>query len=212
MRSRTGNYARTGITALVLMISATACTGNEPATETAGSNNASPSSSVSTSPAPATTPASPAAPSVSPSVSAVPTPTLEPLPSSAPPAATEAPSAAAAPTEASRIGPPVAPQPLGPEASPEDLAKARESLLDHGYSPEEAAAWPTLPVVVPDDAIDVVAGLWGRGSNLTYEAAFIPDAMLYEVTVTVRSPNGDGEAPVTAIWEVRPDGTYTWVS
>lgn len=210
MRSRTKNYARTGITALALMISATACRGYEAAPQTAGSSNASPSSSVSTSPVP------PAAPSVSPSVSAVPTPTLEPLPSSAPPAATEAPSAAAAPTdaptEASRIDPPVAPQPLGPEASREDLAKAREGLLDQGYSPEEAAAWPTLPVVVPDDAIDVVADLWGRGSNLSYEAAFIPDAMLYEVTVTVRSPYEDGEAPVTAIWEVRPDGTHKWVS
>lgn len=108
--------------------------------------------------------------------------------------------------------PPIAPQPLGPEASPEDLAKARESLLDHGYSPEEAAAWPTLPVVVPDDAIDVVAALWGRGSNLSYEAAFVPEAMLYEVRVTVRSPYEDGEAPVTAIWEVRPDGTYKWIS
>lgn len=191
-------YTVTGVIALALVLTATGCTTSE---SKAGATT--PSSSASntlTSAAPTATP------------SPVPTTTEAPE-TEAPPTSTPAP-APEVPAPAP-VTPPkqvLSPQPLGPQASPEDLAKAREALLDYGYSPEEAAGWPTLAVVVPEEAINVIAALWGRGSNLTYEATLDPDRLVYVVTVIVRSPYDDDEPPVTAVWEVRSDGNYSWIS
>lgn len=219
MRPSRRSYTTTGVIALALALTATACTSSDPAAETNASSSATQSSSASARPTPSPTSL------VTPSVSAVPTTSPKPTPAPptteapAPAPAPEAPPAAAAPPAPAPAPAPVkppnhvlSPQPLCPQASSEDLAKAREGLLDYGYSPEEAAAWPTLPVVVPEDAIEVIAALWGRGPNLTFEATLDPDRLVYEITVIVRSPYEDDEPSVTAVWEVRSDGNYNWIS
>ncbi|MBD7996377.1 hypothetical protein H9639_13815 [Arthrobacter sp. Sa2CUA1] len=189
MRADKYRYTVTGTIAIALVLTTAGCTASGSPAEATPSG-----SSTSVTPTP----------SVPTAASSSPAPTTEaPSPSTPVPA----PEVQETPTKQA-----IAPQPLGPQASAEDLAKAREALLDYGYSPEEAAAWPTLDVVVPDDAIDIIASMWGRGPNLTYEAALDPDRLVYIVTVIVRSPYDDGEPPVTAVWEVRSDGNYTWIA
>lgn len=198
---RAGNdksrHTVTGVITIALALTSAGCTNGEADAGTTPSSSASVTSS-SAAPTPAPSPARPT--TEAPEAEAAPTSTPAPAPEVPLPAPV---------TPSKQV---LSPQPLGPQASAEDLAKARESLLDYGFSPEEAAGWPTLAVVVPEEAIDVIAAQWGRGPNLTYEAALDPDRLVYVVTVIVRSPYDDDEPPVTAVWEVRSDGNFSWIS
>lgn len=141
----------------------------------------------------APTPATPSA-TASPTVS----PTAK---SAAPTPASPAPAPATASADPSV--PPVQrnPQPLSP-------GQTREDLINAGVSPEDAAAWPTLPTVTAEDARRIVADSLQNSPDLVYDVFENPDGT-FDVKVRAKSIMAQGGSGTVGLYVVSQSGAYS---
>ena len=104
------------------------------------------------------------APSTPAPPSATASPTVKPTAvSAAPPPSSPAP----APSTAAAADPSVPPVQRNPQ--PLSPGQTREDLINAGVSPEDAAAWPTLPTVTAEDARRIVADSLQNSPDLLYD-------------------------------------------
>ena len=115
-------------------------------------------------------------------------------------------SPAPAPSTAAAADPSVPPVQRNPQ--PLSPGQTREDLINAGVSPEDAAAWPTLPTVTAEDARRIVADSLQNSPDLLYDVFENPDGT-FDVKVRAKSIMAQGGSGTVGLYVVSQSGAYS---